>query len=236
MKPGNEFLKKLRAAIQNERPALIVIDTLAAAIPGLDENSSEGMGNAIAVARSLTRWGAAVIIVHHDTKAGDGLPRGHSSLHGDVDMNLALRRDKDGVIRGACSKNRNGESHKDIMAYRNRVIVLGLDEDGDPERTVICDELDLAETSERKDHLTPSATAAYEEFHKLLDGRAAVPEAEWRKACVEGRKVSPSEVEDSRTKAFRRAAGELTRKGKVIFSDGEYRLPDHRRETFDDMA
>lgn len=236
MKPGNEFLKKLRAAIQKERPALIVIDTLAAAIPGLDENSSEGMGNAIMVARSLTRWGAAVIIVHHDTKAGDGLPRGHSSLHGDVDMNVALRRDKDGVIRGACSKNRNGESHKDIMAYRNRVVVLGLDEDGDSERTVICDELDLAETPERKDHLTPSAKAAYEVFHNLLDGRAAVPEAEWRKACVDGRAVSASEKAESRAKTFKRAAEELTRKGKVTFSDGEYRLPDHRRETFDDMV
>lgn len=67
-------LAELRNAVKTHRPALVIIDTLAVAFPGLEENTAEGMGQVVTAARSLTKWGAAVILIHHDTKAGDGPP------------------------------------------------------------------------------------------------------------------------------------------------------------------
>lgn len=216
------FLRKLRAAIERERPALIVVDTLAAAMPGFEENSSEGMGAAIAVARSLTKWGAAVALVHHDTKAGDGLPRGHGSLHGDVDMNLALTRDTAGGVQGVASKNRNGPSHERIVAYRNAVVTLGHDDDGDQITTVICEERDVSEVSTGP-KLPASVAAALAVLERLVTAdNGSVAESDWRIACVEGREVSAAEDADSRRKAFKRASEELTRRNLLVFREGRF--------------
>ena len=48
-------LLALVEAVKAERPALIFIDTLAMAFPGLEENSAEAMGRVVAVSRLLTR-------------------------------------------------------------------------------------------------------------------------------------------------------------------------------------
>lgn len=48
-------LKALTQAVKRDRPALIIIDTLAVAFPGLEENDAKSMGRVVAVAQSLTR-------------------------------------------------------------------------------------------------------------------------------------------------------------------------------------
>ncbi|WP_429816406.1 AAA family ATPase [Ensifer sp. B1-9] len=233
---NSEHLKRLKAAVKDRRPSLVIIDTLAMAFPGLEENSAEGMSRVVAVARSLTKWGAAVILIHHDTKDGQqGLPRGHSLLNGALDVSLHLSRGEDGIVRAKLTKNRNGSTERDI-AFTIGTQALGLDEDGDMITAAVCRELDPGSAPERKEHLTPSAKAAYETFHYLLDGRDAVPEGELREACISGRKVSAADDADSRRRAYKRAVEELTRKGKVVFSDGEYRPPEHGHESFDELV
>ncbi len=227
---GSEHLKWLKAAAKDRRPSLIVIDTLAMAFPGLEENSAEGMGRVVSVARSLTKWGAAVILVHHDTKDGQqGLPRGHSLLNGALDVSIHLTA-SNGIVRAKLTKNRNGSTERD-MAFIIGTRTLGLDEDGDSITAAVCREIDHA--PEREERLTPSAKAALDAFYDLIDGREAVPEGEWRKACVDGRTVSASDKPDSRAKTFKRAAEELTRRGKVVFRDGEYWPLEWPRESFD---
>lgn len=227
---GSEHLKRLKAAVKDRRPSLVIIDTLAMAFPGLEENSAEGMGRVVSVARSLTKWGAAVILVHHDTKDGQQqLPRGHSLLNGALDVSIHLSKD-DGIVRAKLTKNRNGSTERD-MAFIIGTRTLGLDEDGDSITAAVCREIDHA--PEREERLTPSAKAALDIFHDLIDGREAVPEEEWRKACVDGRTVSASDKPDSRAKTFKRAVEELTRRGKVVFRDGEYGPSEQPRESFD---
>jgi hypothetical protein len=79
---------------ENERscPVLIVIDTLARCMPGLDENSARDMG---LVVEGLTRLAeqvpsAAVMFVHHAGKSGNGEMRGSTALIGGVDLELRL--------------------------------------------------------------------------------------------------------------------------------------------------
>ena len=98
-------LAALMEAIKRDRPALVIIDTLAASMPGLDENQSSAMSRVVAVGRSIARHRAAVILVRHGTKAEGNTSRGHSLFSGALDMALRLKaKDGDGVIRGTLTK------------------------------------------------------------------------------------------------------------------------------------
>lgn len=221
--------KDLLEAVKRERPAVIIIDTIARAFAGLEENSSEGMGNVIHVAQSLTQWGAAVILIHHPTKSGEHL-RGFGGLHGALDMELLVEKSADTITATAVKARDFADGSK--LVFGKSVEVLGQDEDGDDITTVVCVERDQDSAPEREERLTPSAKAALDTFYYLIDGREAVPEGEWRKACVDGRTVSASDKADSRTKTFKRAVEELTRRRKVVFRDGEYWPPEWPRESF----
>ena len=228
---GGHF-KALRAEVQARRPSLVIIDTLAAAFPGLKENDPDGMGQVVAAARSLTTWGAAVILIHHDTKAGDGLPRGHSILNGALDMSLALSRDG-GMVTAKPSKNRNGTTEI-ALAFTIRSRALGEDEDGDPITAAIAEEADGVRIVHHDKGLSPSARAALDVFRSLSQGTRPVSDGDWRKAVIGGRAVSAADDPDSRRKAFKRAVEELTRKGKVTFDGDQFHEPNRRGEDFRD--
>ena len=210
------FLERLKRLIAARRPSLIVVDTLSMAMPGFEENSSEGMGEVIAICHHLRQWGAAVLLVHHDTKAGDELPRGHSSLYGAVDMNLWLKK-KDGVVRGTPTKNRNGFSGETVLAFRNTLVELGLDEDLEREKTVICEEESVAGLSSGEatgKKLTPSEKAVLENLEALTrHGKKSTTKEEWRETCIADDRVSAAEKRDDRGKAFRRALETLAGNG-----------------------
>lgn len=181
---GSRDLRELRSAVKEQRPAVVFIDTLAMAFPGLEENSAEGMGRVIAVARSLTKWGAAVVLIHHDTKDGaQGLPRGHSLLNGALDFSLMLKRGDDDIVRGKLTKNRNGSCDLDI-AFRIATETLGEDDDGDEITAARCEPLES--TGERRPPLTDNEQDVLDVLRDLCAGRAGhgVTEEAWRRAYV----------------------------------------------------
>jgi KaiC/GvpD/RAD55 family RecA-like ATPase len=210
--------KALIEAVKAERPSLIVIDTLSIAFPGLEENEAKGMGAVVAVARALAKWGAAVLLIHHDTKQGDGLPRGHSILNGALDVSLHLKRN-DRVVRGSPTKNRNGTTDQEL-AFEIVEIPIGEDEDGDPITTARCAELDARNLPKTGTPLSKSVKAALDILEDLLRGRQSIQKSEWRAACFASDAVSGAEKPDTRRAAYRRALEELTRR-KIIASQGE---------------
>ncbi|WBX84688.1 AAA family ATPase [Sphingosinicella microcystinivorans] len=134
-------LAALRCVVDDKRPALIFLDTLAMSFRDLEENDAASMNRVVATTRSLTCHGAAVVLIHHGTKAEGSTPRGHSVLNGALDVALQLLPpDNDGIIRGRLSKNRNGPCDLDI-AFRVAAEELGHDEDGDAITAAIVDEL-----------------------------------------------------------------------------------------------
>lgn len=224
----------LRQAVETERPTLIFLDTLAMAFPGLEENTADGMGRVVAVARSLTAWGAAVILVHHSTKAEGKTPRGHSVFNGALDMAMHVERDEDGTVRGALTKNRNGSCERPL-AFTIAAETLGADEDGDPITAALVSE--GAEIAFKSSRVSPSASAALAVLREMeaeartradnevLSGSVrpcpeAVSEADWRFKCMNGRSVSAAEDVDSRARAFRRAYQELARTGRTTSANG----------------
>ena len=79
------------------RPTVIVVDTLNRAIAG-DENSSEDMAKFIKAADMLrVAFNNLVIVIHHCGVVGTR-PRGHTSLSGADDAQIAVERDKDEAV------------------------------------------------------------------------------------------------------------------------------------------
>jgi hypothetical protein len=123
-----ELVRAIRAT--GQAGGVLLVDTLAQAAPGMDENASEGMGLAIAGLQYLqTELGGLVVAVHHLGKdASKGL-RGHSSLHAALDSVLEVSRDGDRRT-WKLAKSKDGEDGKE-HPFRLEVVVLGNDEEGE---------------------------------------------------------------------------------------------------------
>lgn len=107
---------------------LIVIDTLARAFGGGNENSSEDMGAFITSCGQIQHeFESSLLVIHHSGKdAAKGL-RGHSSLLGAVDTELELLR-FDGQQKGilTISKQKDGE---DGLRFGFEMVEIEIDED-----------------------------------------------------------------------------------------------------------
>jgi AAA domain len=83
------------AALRTERGLdLVVIDPLAAFLPGRDENSAAGMLEALLPLQRLTTLGLSVLVLHHPRKresAGGQAARGSGALPGYVDVLIEMR-------------------------------------------------------------------------------------------------------------------------------------------------
>jgi hypothetical protein len=114
----NDFLTE----IKDLAPAVVVIDTLARAMLGGDENANRDMGLAVDAADRIKRAigdgeaGGAVILVHHATKAGN-TERGGGALKAGCDQVIRLDND-DGLLTLTCEKS------KDASAFEPRNLRL----------------------------------------------------------------------------------------------------------------
>jgi hypothetical protein len=111
---------------------LIVVDTLARAMSGGNENASEDMGAFIKncdLIRERTR--AQVVIIHHAGKDASRGSRGHSSLRAAVDTEIEVTKDEGGTITAEIKKQRDGATGAKFNFVLESV-TLGEDEDGEP--------------------------------------------------------------------------------------------------------
>lgn len=73
-------------------PVLIVVDTLARAAPGQDENSAKDMGRVVASCDGFRKlYGCCVLLVHHTPKGGHDW-RGSTAVWNALDTGLAVKR------------------------------------------------------------------------------------------------------------------------------------------------
>lgn len=109
---------------------VIAIDTLNAATPRMDENSSKDMGIAISNLKLLmTLTNSLVLTSHHTGKDESRGMRGHSSLHGAIDVEIYLKSTNSSRT-WALEKIRdyeNGETHSFKLVTHE----LDTDEDGE---------------------------------------------------------------------------------------------------------
>lgn len=239
-------LAELRAVAQRIGAAVIWLDTLAAAFPGLDENDGRSMGRVVKVLRDLgapadaggtaPAWpGAAVVAVHHAAKGGGTTPRGHGVLDGaaDVTMRIEVPEDRSAPRTVKLGKNRNGSS-LDGFAFTIRAETLGEDDDGDRITAPVAEEAagDAAGASGRR-ALPPQQRTALGMLADLAAAEGqplpaawqmpadlrAVPIDRWAAVC-EARHLSASPEARNRRQIFKKAAEGLRDRAAVAMRDG----------------
>ena len=113
------------------RDGVIIIDTLNAATPGIEENGSADMGLVIAAVKRIREaCGGLVILVHHAGKDATKGLRGHSSLGAALDTIIEITRDGDRRF-WKLAKSKDGTDGEEYP-FRLEVVEVGTDEDGDP--------------------------------------------------------------------------------------------------------
>lgn len=118
----NSAVDEFVGEIQDLKPDMVVIDTLARCMEGGDENSARDMGIFIASCRRLQReLECAVLVVHHTGKTGS-VERGSSALRGAADTMIEMSNEE-GYIRVACSKIKDGKPFPYRMVKRMDVVV-----------------------------------------------------------------------------------------------------------------
>ncbi|WP_238372435.1 AAA family ATPase [Heliomarina baculiformis] len=221
---GSADLEALRKAARQVRPQLIVIDTLAMAMPGLEENDAAGMNRVVQIGKRLAKYGAAVIFVHHGTKAEGNTPRGHSVFNGALDFSVMVKpADANGIVRGMIRKNRNGPPDLDI-AFKIGSHRVGTDIDGEPVEAPICLPCEPGQAENGKPKLTDAERAAYDLFLEMA-ANGPVEQAEWRKRAADEYHVSGSDERENRRRAVTRAFKGLLKKGEIAVENGLLTFP-----------
>ena len=218
---------------QNVVPAIIVIDTLNRAMVG-DENSSEDMAKFIKAAASLqTAFDCFVLLIHHCGIAGTR-PRGHTSLAGADDVQIAVERDKDGLVIATIEHAKDG---KDGTRFASKLeqVELGKDTDSDPITSCVIVE---TETEPARPKLPKTQQFALDALKKLLASNESVVvqagsdlakkgipigtrvchSEDWRAEFYD---TYPADKLDTKKKALLRATLDLTNEGLILLS-GQY--------------
>jgi hypothetical protein len=88
-----EWIEGLALYAKELGARLVIIDTASRSMPGGDEGARDMNRFVEAMDQIRHASGACVLAVHHDTKAGDGTLRGHSSLEGAVNTTIMATAD-----------------------------------------------------------------------------------------------------------------------------------------------
>lgn len=145
---------------------LVVVDTLARAAPGADENASADMSAIIGAADEIRNaTGAAVALVHHSGKDRTRGARGHSSLRGAVDFELEVA-DKVATV----TKARDGETGT-AYAFRLEMAELGTDDDGDAVTTCIVQTANVEAIRRKPTKVPTNARTAFNCLQGVIQDR-----------------------------------------------------------------
>lgn len=211
-------------------PGLIVIDTLAMAFGGGDENTAKDMGVFVQNCRMIREaTGAHVMIVHHSGKDSTRGARGSNSLRGAADTEIELS--KDGQLIIATQQKQRDTGLAEPWVYTLRSVFIGEDEDGDPVTSCVVEPSDVKVTK-RKPQLKGQALIAMQAFGDALKDHGEVKTGEdfpsnrqcvslehWREAC-DRHGLTDGESDSAARQAFRRAWKGLQERGDIRVLDG----------------
>lgn len=199
--------------------SVVIIDTLARATPGMDENAPKDMGKIIAAATQLYELiDGLVILIHHTGKDEAKGFRGHSDFIGALDGAIIAFRDDRGR-KFKIDKVKDGEDGK-FFGFKLETVVIGKDADGDDITScvVIPDELPLASENHGSklskgelflQSLYWEAFAEARQYDYNCDKRG-VPMELWRKVFF---KKSHLENDASKRRTFNRDVKRLIEEG-----------------------
>jgi len=199
---------------------LIVVDTLARAMAGGNENAPEDMGALVMnMDRIREATGATVLFIHHSGKDAAKGARGHSSLRAAIDTEIEVEA-SDGPIRRATVVKQRDMKKGDVFAFELEVVQLGENRHGEPVTTCLVRPSEDAGPAMRGGpRLDGHKRRAYDILVEAIaasgrggdegvpSGCPSVPEKWWRDRFYDG--AMPGEDPGTKQKAFKRASSEL---------------------------
>jgi hypothetical protein len=207
----------------NVKPAAVVLDTLNRSLAG-SENDDEAMTAYIRAADAIrAAFRCAVVIIHHCGVDGSR-PRGHTSLTGAVDAQLAVKRDTAGNVIVEVEWMKDGSEDGAKVASRLESVEVATDSTGQPITScVVVPADDMPATKPAKPARMPKAAAtalralgeAIGELGEVPPASNHIPPAtkavtlaQWRDYTYR-RGISTSERPRANQLAFQRAADHL---------------------------
>lgn len=211
------FGQDLANALGEDKPALIVFDTLARCLRG-DENSAKDMGGLnAAIAALIENTGACVLLVHHSGKDASRGARGSSALLGALDTEIQI---DDGQLRP--TKQRDFELCPPI-GFKLAPVLVGTDEDGDPVYSCTVEPATASTGSKWKP--TGQTLDAWHALCNLAPNNEPVTKKEWVEAFTkQAWPTDPPGIAGQR-KAFQRAVKALLSAGWVTETPDGWQRP-----------
>lgn len=168
-----------QAAAESAMPCrLVILDTLARAMAGGDENSGQDMTTAVAAIDAIrAATGAHVATVHHCGKDEARGARGHSSLRAAVDTEIEVSRPEGETVSTVRVTKQRDMPAGEPMPFSLKTVILGIDRRGkDITSCIVHHEDSMMATSRsklgRKPEVNPDA---------LLEFLPVSSTADWRK-------------------------------------------------------
>ncbi len=200
-------------------PRLVVVDTLARAFAGGDENSSADMG---AFVRSLdglkARYGCSVLVVHHSGHGDKSRSRGSSAFRGALDAEMLVEGVPGRSLSVKNTKQKDGPAFEDLhFELQDVEIEPGITS------AVLVEAEGPAKEERPLTSLQHAALRAFrsaiEHHGKIVGGQACLDVESWRPAFYG---LSTGDNPDAKRKQFQRARDGLIERGRLRIENGLY--------------
>lgn len=201
---------------------LIVFDTFAQVTSGANENSGEEMSTALKHCREISQvCGAMSLLVHHSGKDDTKGARGWSGLKAAADVELEVKRDKDGAQRSVTiTKMKDGEDNT-AQGFKLRTVVMGKDEDGDDITSCVVEYNDAGQVTKaaKLGHNQSALMRALADLQGFNSGKG-IEEEKLIAATVELMHLKEGAKQDMRAFRAKEALTALTANNYVFVEDG----------------
>jgi hypothetical protein len=202
------------------RAGVVFIDTLNRSLVG-SESKDEDMSKYLAAAEKVEQeLGCAVVIVHH-CGIDASRPRGHTSLSGSVESQLAVKRGAAGEVIVTVELAKDFAEGAEIFS-RLESVDVGTDPDGDPITSLVVVPTEASEQAKPGRKVTGAKKVALDILRKAIDEAPSTAPASnhipantgttlvetWRTYAYQA-SISESDKQDTRKRAFARAAEKL---------------------------
>jgi len=128
-KDGAAIIRSIMEQFPDVHPGVVVLDTLNRSIAG-SENDAADMGHYVRAADMIrAAFNCVVIVIHHCGIEGSR-PRGHTSLTGAADAQIAVKRDGADKVVATVEFMKDGPQGAEIVSSLEQITV-GTDDDGD---------------------------------------------------------------------------------------------------------
>jgi hypothetical protein len=211
-------------------PSLIIIDTMARALPsGADENSAKDVGafiNTIDQIRDL--FNCVVLIIHHSGHMEDKRARGSSALRAAMDVELCITK-REGARIAEWTKLKDLPEEPRPQEFVLERVLVSAEEDGELISSAIVSW--RGQVARRTATiLTKVESLALNTLTTAIvkDGSPSTSLDAWRAEFYSGHW---GDNDAAKQKAFRRVRESLVGKNLIVVRDGLYSLPDKRTDT-----